>query len=204
MLKSLAGKVLAAKVLAVTASAVAVGGVAYAASTGNLPTPLQHSTHAAPAAHTHKPTAAPAHPSTAGHKATRSAGFARTPKESRPTRGASPTAQHHSASPAPSLVGLCHSWLARPHEHGKADENAAFSYLIHTVGDKNSVSSWCTNLLATQQHPAQHNKSSDNPGNGNGRSSAHPTSRPHPTGKPTKAPGKPNSPGNPGSSHNQH
>ncbi|MBO0885403.1 MAG: hypothetical protein J2P17_34730, partial [Mycobacterium sp.] len=46
MLKSLAGKVLAAKVLAITAATTAVGGVAYAASTGDLPNPMPHSAHA--------------------------------------------------------------------------------------------------------------------------------------------------------------
>jgi hypothetical protein len=213
MLKSLAGKVLAAKVIAITASAAAVGGVAYAASTGNLPAPLEHSSHAAAAAHTHVPTAVPADPSTSD-KAAKSPNSAASSKASLATRSASATAKHHSASPSPSLVGLCHAWLARPAGSGKADESPAFTYLINTAGGKSSVTSWCTKLLASGQHPAQGNKPSDNPGNGNGKPSSHPTGKPsahptgqpssHPTGRPTDAPSKTKSTGNPGSSHNQH
>lgn len=207
MLKSLAGKVLAAKVLAITASTAAVGGVAYAASTGDLPSPLPHSSHGAATARTHVPTAVPAEPSATATKS------AVASKGASATHGASPALKHPSASPSPSLVGLCRAWLARPDNPGKADENPAFTYLVNAAGGKSSVTSWCTKLLASKDNPAPSSKPSTPPGqtekshHPTGKPTSHPTSKPtsHPTGKPTSHPtGNPPTEGNPGSHHNGH
>jgi hypothetical protein len=202
MLKSLAGKLLAAKVLAITASTVAVGSVAYAASTGDLPNPLPHSSHAAATARTHVPTAVPAGPSATATKTAKSAVAS---KGARASRGASPAVKHPSASPSPSLVGLCHAWLAHSDNPGKAEESPAFTYLVNAAGGKSSVTSWCTKLLSSKDDPAPSSKPSTPPGQA--QKSEHPTGKPssHPTGKPTSHPtGNRPKAGNPGSQHNGH
>lgn len=188
MLKTLVGKVLAAKLMAVGASALAVGGVAYAASTGHLPDPLPHSSKAAPAAASHVPTALPA--SATPSKTAHASDHGKAHSASHPT-GAPAT--HPAASPSPSLVGLCHAWLARPADAGKADQTPAAAALITAAGGKASVTSYCTTLLSTTK-PSHHSTGKPT----ETRTKTHPTGKPtdapthpappHPTGKPVTAP----------------
>ncbi|MBO0885402.1 MAG: hypothetical protein J2P17_34725, partial [Mycobacterium sp.] len=143
--------------------------------------------------HTHAPHAVSVAPSATAPKATKPATATR---RTRTIHTARPSVKHHSANPAPSLVGLCHAWLDRPHNAGKADDSPAFTYLIHTAGGKSSVTSWCTKLLASKDDQAPGNKPSTPPG----QAKSH-----HPTGGPTSHPtGRPHSNGNSGSHHNGH
>ncbi|WP_426512843.1 hypothetical protein ACPPVO_20690 [Dactylosporangium sp. McL0621] len=153
-------KLLTVKAAIVTTLAVGAGGVALAATTGTLPNPLNN--HANPAA------------------------------SARSALGAASSAEpdhKSSANPSPSLVGLCHAYMAGAGaEHGKALENPAFGALIAAAGgrDANKVDEYCAKLLtsasAQPSIPA------------GGRPSEHPTGAPteHPTGKPsTHETGKP-------------
>jgi hypothetical protein len=185
MLKTTAAKMQAAKLLVLSGAAVAAsaGGVAFAAATGHLPDPLPHSSHAAPSAPAHVPA---------------------TVTESDATTGATsgkPT--HPAATPSPSLVGLCHSWLARPHINGNADTNPAFTVLVNAAGGTASVNSYCTDLVAsstptpsTEPGNTDHatGQPSDVPSNtdhATGQPSDVPSNTDHPTGKPSEAPGNP-------------
>jgi hypothetical protein len=173
MIKNVAAKVLAAKLLTVTgiALAAATGGIAAAASTGHLPSPLPHSSHAsdvavAAVAESHgQPTGTPTDSTSASPSASAS-------------ESSEPSSSHPAASPSPSLRGLCQAWLSRPHEHGKADTNPAFSYLVSTAGGIDSVDAYCTSLLAG---PAP----SSTPSDSTSQPSAEPT---HSHGKPSTVP----------------
>jgi hypothetical protein len=172
MIKNVAAKILAAKFLAVAGIAVAAtGGVAAAASTGHLPSPLPHSSHAsdvavAAVAESHgQPTGTPTDSTSASPSASAS-------------ESSEPSSSHPAASPSPSLRGLCQAWLSRPHEHGKADTNPAFSYLVSTAGGIDSVDAYCTSLLAG---PAP----SSTPSDSTSQPSAEPT---HSHGKPSTVP----------------
>jgi hypothetical protein len=80
--------------------------------------------------------------------------------------------------PSPSLRGLCRSWLSRPHQHGKADTNPAFTVLVTAAGNPDAVSGYCSALLSTA--PAQPTPSE--PGGADPIKSPRPS---HPTGKPS-------------------
>jgi hypothetical protein len=177
MIKNVAAKVLAAKFLAVAGLAVAAtGGVAAAASTGHLPSPLPHSSHAsgtavtAVAAHNGQLTGTPIASDSASASASAS-------------ESSEPSSPHPAASPSPSLRGLCQAWLSRPHEHGKADTSPAFSYLVSTAGGIDSVDSYCTSLLAGPTASATPSDGTGEPG----EPSAEP-SHSHPSGKPSTVP----------------
>jgi hypothetical protein len=169
MIKTTLAKALTLKAAAVLA-ATAAGGVALAASTGALPNPLSETTQHAPSA--------------AGHVSGR-------PSVAGSHRGGPDGSD---ASPSPSLVGLCHAYLAGAgSDHGKALENPAFSVLITTAGGKDKVDAFCTALLASAG-PSKDAK--DHP---TGASTPHPTGAPesrgndgqlnHPTGAPASRPG---------------
>jgi hypothetical protein len=183
MLKNVAAKIVAAKLLTVTGVALAAtGGIAAAtASTGHLPSPLPHSSHAsevaiAAVASSHgKPAASTS--------ASPSASATETDSDS-----SEPTGAHPSATPSPSLRGLCRSWLARPHEHGKADTNPAFTVLVTAAGGTDSVQAYCTDLLATTASGPETSPSpSASPSHSHGKPSTVPSPS-HPTGKPTALP----------------
>jgi hypothetical protein len=175
----------AAKLLTISGVALAAtGGIAAAAaSTGHLPSPLPHSSHAsevavaAVASSHNKPTA------TASTSASPSASATETDSDS-----SEPTGAHPSATPSPSLRGLCRSWLARPHEHGKADTNPAFTVLVTAAGGTDSVQAYCTDLLATAPSGSETSSSpSASPSHEHGKPSTVPSPS-HPTGKPTALP----------------
>lgn len=198
MIKNVAAKLVAAKLLTIGGVALAAtGGVAAAAaSTGHLPNPLPHSNHAAAVAvaavASHLPTSASESASPAD-----STSVSPSPTAS---ESSEPNSGHPSATPSPSLRGLCQSWLARPHTHGKADTNPAFTVLVTAAGGTDSVDGYCTALLATAAgHPedstspsatpsATPSDESSEPGDDSGAPSAVP-SHSHPSGgKPSAVP----------------
>ena len=158
-----ATKLLVAKAV-LAAVGVTGGGVALAAATGHMPANL-----------TGKPAAA-------GSAAAAAAPATATPG----ARGES--ASHPTASPSPSLRGLCQAYTAQVSSSpGKALDSPAFTALITAAGGKDSVTAFCTSLLAT--HPG--NAPSSHP---TGKPSSHPApaNTTHPTGKPSVLPsGKP-------------
>jgi hypothetical protein len=153
-----ATKLLVAKAV-IAALGVSGGGVALAAATGHMPAnltgkPAAAGSAAAAAAATHTPAA----------------------------RGES--ASHPAAGPSPSLRGLCQAYTAQVGSSpGKALDSPAFTALITAAGGKDSVTAFCTSLLAT--HPG--NAPASHPA---GKPSSHPTpaNTTHPTGKPTAVP----------------
>ncbi len=142
-------------------AAAATGGVALAASTGHLPGPLGGAGHA-----THASSSATANPAAAGSSAT------------------------HTATPSPSMYGLCHAYTAGvAAAPGKALKNPAFTALISAAGGKDNVAAFCAAVLKAgpgnaSAHPT--GKASSQAGN----ASAHPTGKPstHATGKPSTHP----------------
>jgi len=185
MIKNMAAKVLAAKLLVVggLALAAATGGIAAAASTGQLPNPLPHSSHASDVA-----VAAVA----ASHgQPTSTATASASPSDS---VSSEPSSSHPAASPSPSLRGLCQAWLSRPHEHGKADTNPAFSYLVSTAGGVDSVDAYCTSLLASPAPSSTPSDDSSAPGSAipshshPAPSHTHPSDKPGPFSTPTAEP----------------
>jgi hypothetical protein len=166
VIKTALVKLLTLKVAATALTVTAAGGVALAAGTGNLPQSLGG---AAPSSH---PTP------------TRDAKAHHTPKAAAAHDG-------HSASPSPSLVGLCHAYQAGAGDNpGKALGNPSFTHLITVAGGKDAVAAYCADLLKT--HPGKAHASHP-AGTHTQASSAHAT-RPtsarstHPTGAPTAHP----------------
>ena len=162
MLQIALAKLLTLKVATTAAVAVAAtGGVAVAASSGVLPNPLGSDA----------PKATPSAQATSG------------PEDAAEAKG--------SASPSPSLVGLCRAYKAGAGDNpGKALENPAFSVLITTAGDQEKVAAYCDTLLAAQKG----DKAPAGPSARPDVADTHPTAKPdsHPTGapdvKPTGAP----------------
>jgi hypothetical protein len=157
MLKIALANLLTVKIAAVTAAAA--GGIALAAAAGSLPG-QQRDEHAPPA-DTKVVT-------TSTTEAARSA-----KPEQKPD---------NSASPSPSLKGLCQAYTAGAgSEHGKAHENPAFSALITAAGGADKVPAFCADQLA------------DKPG----KSDQAPGQSDQTPGKPDQAPGKPDQPTRP-------
>ncbi len=166
MIKTALAKLITVKAAAVLA-ATAAGGVALAASTGALPNPLTD------------------HPSVS---ASASAGADALGK---PT--VDPSHKGPQGSPSPSLVGLCHAYMAGAGStNGKALESPAFQALITTAGGKDKVDGYCTSVLAaapghSESAKPESSKASDH---ATARPTSMPTSLPteHPTMHPTGAP----------------
>jgi hypothetical protein len=191
MIKNVAAKVAAAKLLTIGGVALAAtgGAAAAAASTGHLPSPLPHSGHASTVAvaavskHHGKPSNTPSPSASA------------TASESESASSGSP-GTHPSATPSPSLRGLCQSWLSRPHEHGKADTNPAFTVLVTAAGGSDAVQAYCTSLLSVAPgQPTPSDTDSDSTSPTESATPSHPTGQPstvpsasHPGGKPTALP----------------
>lgn len=149
MLKIALANLLTVKIAAV--SAAAAGGIALAAAAGTLPG--QHREEPAPTADTNV-------------VVTTSATATGKPDQK----------PDHSASPSPSLKGLCQAYTAGAgSEHGKAHDNPAFSALITAAGGADRVPAFCADLLG------------DKPG----KSDNTPGKPATPPGKPDDAPGKP-------------
>jgi hypothetical protein len=86
-------------------------------------------------------------------------------------------------SPSPSLVGLCHAYLAGAGaDHGKALDSPAFTVLITTAGGKEKVDVYCTNLLAGPSGDVKPDQAGSRPtGAPTSHSPGAPTARPTPT-----------------------
>lgn len=111
---------LTVKAATVAAVVLGTGGVALAATTGAIPSPLK----------THHPVPSATSASHPG---------------ARPEASGGPG----NANPSPSLVGLCHAYTAGAgSDHGKALENPAFQALITAAGGTDAVDAFCTRLLA--------------------------------------------------------
>jgi hypothetical protein len=157
-----------ARIAAVAAAvAVLVGGVATAAATGYLPTPLGG-----------HPAIVPAHSSVAASSTTTSS-TGHTTSASNEDHG-SPTTTD---VPTPSVAGLCNAYAAGAgSDHGKALDNPAFGSLITAAGGRDKVDAYCADLLAGQQG---HNGSTNTNGKGHdpkGPPASHPD---HTTGPPS-------------------
>jgi hypothetical protein len=139
-------RMMAAPVAALGAAALVLagGGIALAASQGALDVPFS--------GHDNRSDKAPAAPATTNPGLTRAAtvvpGTSDTPE---------PTATHTpSATPSPSLSGLCHAFQA-----GAADvnhSNPAFGALTAAAGGEANVATYCTGLIGpatVHTHPAK-------------------------------------------------
>ena len=171
--KTLLASMLAAKGIAAAAVAASIGGLALAAATGSLPPAAQNAAHdlvRAPAASS-QPVAVDSKADTASQSAA-------------------------SATPSPSLVGLCRAYSAGvATSNGKALDNPAFTALITAAGSEDAVPTYCTTVLATEgggkptalPTQAQGHKPSTVP---TGPPATHPTGPPatHPTGPPATHP----------------
>src|SRR5215471_11339798 len=140
--KRLSDKLLAAKVgIAAALAAVATGGVALAAAAHTQTEPAHH----APPASTS--VAGPSHDGTpATPKATTAAVPA--PPSHAAAASAAPTApggagSHPSASPSPSLRGLCVAYLANGIAGGTRMDNPAFGALVSAAGGKDKITAYC-------------------------------------------------------------
>jgi hypothetical protein len=119
MLKIALANVLTAKIAGVTA--LAAGGIALAAATGTLPGHQRE---------------APVLPASSEVATT-------TPSAQTPEKKPDNT-----ASPSPSLKGLCQAYTAGAGaDHGKAKDNPAFSALVTAAGGAAPVPAFCADLL---------------------------------------------------------
>jgi hypothetical protein len=160
-----------ARIAAIAAAvAVLVGGVATAAATGYLPTPLGGHPAVVPA---HSSATAPPTPSTTGQTTN-----ATTEDRTSPTT---------TGSPAPSVAGLCNAYTAGAgSDHGKSLDNPAFGALIAAAGGRDKVDAYCADLLAGQQG---HNGNSNNGGNSNSGGNTNNNGKGHdPKGPPANHP----------------
>jgi hypothetical protein len=152
-------KLLTYKAATVAVVVIGTGGVALAASTGALPNPLNDH-HPIPSA------------------------SASTPQ---PDGRAEASRHPGNADPSPSLVGLCHAYLAGAgSDRGKALESPAFQALVTAAGSKDQVDGFCTGLLATPQPDQSPDaQPSDRPSHPD-----HPSHPARPTDTPSAHPGK--------------
>jgi hypothetical protein len=137
MLKTALANLLSVKIAAVATAAA--GGIALAAAAGTLP-----------GQHREEPVS-PAGTSVVATTTTTTA--AKQDKQDKKPE--------NSASPSPSLKGLCQAYTAGAgSEHGKAHENPAFSALIAAAGGADRVPAFCADLLGDKP-----GKSDQAPGN---------------------------------------
>lgn len=170
MLKTVIANMAAAKVaLSAAAAAAATGGIAIAAATGNLPSTAQ----------------GPDHANQAAHPAASSVSVA-APEASESDEASSPANESEgaSATPSPSLSGLCKAYQAGATDNpGKALQNPAFSVLVAAAGgaDQATVTKFCNDRVgpAASHGPGAHPT---------GAPEAHPNATNHPTGAPTGHP----------------
>ncbi|MFD2419849.1 hypothetical protein [Amycolatopsis pigmentata] len=176
MIKTTLAKLLTTKlaVAAAATAAVTVGGVAAVAATGHPSVPASESSTHAPAT-----TGAQPHASESSETA-----------KDRPS--VSGDDHDPSASPTPSLTGLCHAYEAGAgSEHGKALESPAFKVLITTAGGNDKVDAYCTKVLAEEK--ADNTPVTTTPsGKDHSSREAHPTPDPntHASNAPTSHPGR--------------
>jgi hypothetical protein len=174
MIKSVAAKLLTVKVAALAVATVGVGGVALAATTGTIPSPLNGSSTAA----SHRPD------QDAGKSSDRPASEG---AGARPSKPAVPSDY------PPGLYWLCNDYIGRDADHrGKALNEDRFSELAARTGkDRDNADKFCDKLLnrpdAAPSDAASHpdrtpaaKKPSDIPGPPTERPSG-PPDTPHPS-----------------------
>jgi len=149
--KRMSEKLLAAKVgIAAALAAAATGGVALAAAAHTQ----TESAHLTPPAGTS--VAAPGRDGAPTPKASKpavpplSSHAAAVPAKPTPPGAAG---SHSSASPSPSLRGLCVAYLANGIAGGKRIDNPAFSALVTAAGGQDKITAYCVTLLSTDPHP---------------------------------------------------
>jgi hypothetical protein len=201
MLKTALAQLVAAKFFATAAlAAAATGGIALAAATNSLPTPLQHAAHnafGAPNVHASGHAVIPTLPAAATHRSSGAAGT-----DSSSDAGTSSSDAPSASAPSPSLVGLCHAYEAGVStSNGKALDNPAFTVLITAAGGRDNVAAYCATVLPSDT-PSANGSPTTHPDHPTGGptalpSQAHgqPTSLPaHSTGKPSDLPSHPSGP----------
>lgn len=164
MIQSALAKLLTVKVAALTIGFTALGGVALAAGTGTLPTPLDRG----PSAH---PTSSPSAGSQEG------AGGPESPRPSPSLKGKGAGSK---GTPSPSMVGLCRAYAAKPvGARGKALESPAFTALVTAAGGKQNVAAFCKVVLAAKASGAPESPAA-----------VRPTEKPKSSGAPVEPGGK--------------
>jgi hypothetical protein len=150
--RRMSDKVLAAKVGIAAALVAATGGVALAAAAHTQTEPAHHALPASASV------AAPSHDGTPTPRATRAAVPPPPPPSHAAAASAAPTApgagSHPSASPSPSLRGLCIAYLANEITGGKRMDNPAFGALVAAAGGKDKVTTYCLTLLRADPRPS--------------------------------------------------
>ena len=155
--KRMSDKLLAAKLgIAAALAAAATGGVALAAAAHTQTEPAHHTLPASTSV------AAPSHDGTPAPRATKAA--VPPPPSHAAAASATPTApggagSHPSASPSPSLRGLCIAYLANEITGGKRMDNPAFGALVTAAGGKDEVTTYCLTLLRSDPRPTRPAKS---------------------------------------------
>jgi hypothetical protein len=162
-----------ARLLTVKAAAAAVvvtsmGGVALAASTGVIPTPLTHDTHKAEKVQ-QKVAAAAAkaaeHATKDSAKDATEAVKAAAKAAAAADRAADKAGRDHAAS----FSGLCNAFTAGAKENGKALDSVAFTRLSTAAGDA-SVTAFCAALAAAEVPPAADDSTGHDAADDNGAS----------------------------------
>jgi hypothetical protein len=134
MLKAALANLLAVKIAGVTV--LAAGGIALAAAAGTLPGQQREE---------------PTMPAGTNVVSTTSA-TTTAPKPKGPEQK-----PDNSASPSPSLKGLCQAYTAGAgSEHGKSHDNPAFSALITAAGGAERVPGFCADLLGEKPGKSDH------------------------------------------------
>ena len=157
--KRMSDKLLAAKLgIAAALAAAATGGVALAATAHTQTEPAHHALPASTSV------AAPSHDGTPTPRATKAAVPPPPPPSHAAAASAAPTApggagSHPSASPSPSLRGLCIAYLANEITGGKRMDNPAFGALVTAAGGKDKITTYCLTLLRADPHPTRPAKS---------------------------------------------
>jgi hypothetical protein len=180
VLRAAFSNLLAAKIAAAAAvAAAATGGMAIAAATGNLPGPLHDSTPRVDAA-----TAAAHSSAAASAAASTSAESSSAPAE--PSESEAPGS---SATPHPSLDGLCKAFRAGATDNpGKAISNPAFSVLVAKAGGVDNVAAYCDTRIAPAAKHHHHGRPAT-PGSARTHAANHPSAPvTHPAGEPTVLP----------------
>jgi hypothetical protein len=151
--KRMSDKLLAAKMgIAAALAAAATGGVALAAAAHTQTEPAHHALPASTSV------AAPSHDGTPTPRATKPA--VPPPPSHAAAASAAPTApggagSHPSASPSPSLHGLCIAYLANEITGGKRMDNPAFGALVAAAGGKDKVTTYCLTLIRADPRPTR-------------------------------------------------
>lgn len=166
VLSSLLSPLLTAKIAAAALTVAAVGGVAVAATSGVLP--AVHGGNAPAGVHTSSQS--PSTPAPPGPPATvEDAGEG--------ARNAGAGNGQHAAAPSPSLLGLCHAYLAGAGSTpGKALDSPAFAALTTAAGGAGNVRGYCDSVLAAHAGAAGNNSAAGNDGAAGNNSGATPDS----------------------------